>query len=361
MRILIVGGGTGGHIYPAIAIAEEIIKRKYSLLAIGRADGMDKNIYEKYNINFKSIDAVHLPRKSLWQIVLFPFKLVKSIFQSIKHILVFNPDVAIATGGYVSVPVLTAAILCKTPYVIQEQNTIPGRANRLFSKWSKKTFITFEESANKLNNTIHSGLPIRKTVIEARPNFEKLGFARDTFNILFFGGSQGALNLCQCALCALEKLQSAQFKWNALIQTGEKNYNSIRSEFNKLNLNNVSILLNIEDIGGAISASDFIVARAGASSIFEIAAHGKPSLLIPYPFAKDNHQLENAKAFEKAGACYVIQQSELTQDLLLDIIIKLKNDERLASQMSKAALSFAKNDSAKIIIDIIENIVNKIE
>jgi UDP-N-acetylglucosamine--N-acetylmuramyl-(pentapeptide) pyrophosphoryl-undecaprenol N-acetylglucosamine transferase len=307
-KVLIVCGGTGGHIYPALAIADALkLQGVGPIFFAGRKGSMEDKLITP-NWKFESISAVPLTRGSILQNLTLPFKLAKSLLQARKVVARVKPTFVVATGGYVSLPIILAAGLAKIPVYLQEQNAVAGIANRIGAKFATKIFVTSEDAAKAFpqGKTSIQGNPVR-----ALPSHGSLPvpaeFEGYAHKVLVLGGSQGAQGINQKIEATLAHI--AMRKDIALVwQAGVKNVDAIekRSPLPP----NVSLAGFLNPVYGYIDAADLIISRAGASTLAELLAFGKPSILFPFPFATANHQEHNARVLERAGACLVELDSD---------------------------------------------------
>lgn len=361
MKIILSGGGTGGHIYPALAIAREIRNRvpAAQILYVGSKEGMENNIVPREGLDFKSVDISGIDRSSMLKASKSLVKFPRSFFQAWDIIKEFKPDVVVGTGGYVSFPVVLAATFfaCKT--IIHEQNAVPGLANRNLAKRVDYTLLTFEEAKTYLDakRIILTGLPVRKEILEvnreqARRNLE---LQEGRFTLIAFGGSRGARSINKAILEFLDisKNEDMQLIWIS----GNLDYNDIEKELNELKLSKwksrlkmLPFMYNIEE---ALAISDLAVCRAGASTLSELAILGLPAILIPYPYAADNHQEKNARALMGKNAVDMVIDEFLDGDTLYKKIQNLKGEQGRLREMSINLQKEARPNALNDIVDII--------
>ena len=345
-------GGTGGHVFPAVAIAESLKKFGVEQISFaGRKDSMESRLV-KPRFEFDEISAVPLHRGSFMQNLSLPYKLFKAV-QSAKDVIKKRkPDVVVATGGYVSLPVVMAAGRMGIPVYIQEQNAVAGVANKVGSRYAKKIFVTSAEAQKFFPNTETQvfGNPVRELPkIETLPRPKE--FREGTKSVLIVGGSQGARGInvkMEESLSAIAARTDISVVW----QAGAKNVENIRERVSHIP-ENVTLTAFLDNIYAYIGHADLIVSRAGASTLAEILAFGKPSILFPFPFATANHQEFNARVVEKAGAALVELDSD-PNDLWNKVQTLLSNEEKL-NKMAQAAKSIGMPDAAdqiaKTILD----------
>ncbi len=367
LRVLFTGGGTGGHLFPAIALIEEL-KSKFKnigsveILFIGTKRGLESKILANSDYRFRTIWIRGFQRGlSIHDILtnlLFPLKLIVSFFQSLIILKSFKPQIAIGTGGYTSGPPIYVASLMKIPFFIHEQNVFPGVTTRLLAKHAEKIYVSFENTKNYIDNTICYGIPIRlslKTTDKTQAlQFFDLNPGLTT--VFIFGGSQGSHAINYYWIEHLEsflKRRDCQFIW----QTGQRDYENIKTLFGDNPLTHITPF--IHEMGIAYSAADIVISRSGALTLAELSLYKKPSILIPLPTAAGNHQEINARILEKEGAAIVILQKELQSDLLENTLTSLINNNKQLLEMSEKVSALANPDSAKLIINEIMKFVEK--
>lgn len=348
-KFLFACGGTGGHVFPAVAIAESLKKAGIENISFaGRKDSMESRLVKPY-FEFDEISAVPLHRGSFMQNLGLPYKLLKAV-QSAKVVLKKRkPDVIVATGGYVSLPVVIAAGRAKIPVYIQEQNAVAGVANKIGSHYAKKIFVTSKDAQKFFpsTETMVFGNPVREL-----PKIENLPRPKEYRDgiktLLIVGGSQGARGInvkMEEALSQIAERKDISVVW----QVGAKNFDEICARIQIPE--NVSVKAFLDNIYAYMGHADLIVSRAGASTLAEILAFGKPSILFPFPFATANHQEFNARVVEKAGAALVELDND-PNDLWNKVQSLLSNAEKL-NQMASAAKSIGMPDAADQIAKVI--------
>lgn len=364
VRIIITGGGTGGHIYPALAIAEGLRKEipGVDILYIGTKNGLEADLVPKTGFAFKTIDVEGLHRPFSHRTVLSVLKAMKGSLDGRKIISYFKPDVVIGTGGYVCGPVVFSAASFGIPTLIHEQNAFPGLTNRILSRFVGHICVTFEDSIKyfpKKKNISITGLPVREDIIsrEAKMGLKNLGLANHKLTVVITGGSRGARSLNYGMSAVYQRFlndQSIQFYHI----TGQRGYQESLSFYqeNKLDIaksDQIRIVPYLYQMEDALAAADIIIGRAGASFLAEIMVKGIPSILVPYPYAAANHQVYNARAMEKRGAAKVILDHELEEGKLLPVLEEIKNDVVLRSQMGAKTKEMGKVNALEDIIKIV--------
>jgi UDP-N-acetylglucosamine--N-acetylmuramyl-(pentapeptide) pyrophosphoryl-undecaprenol N-acetylglucosamine transferase len=352
MKVIIAAGGTGGHIYPGIAVAKEIVRRnaESKVLFVGTARGLETKIVPANGFELSLINSAGLKNVGFLGQLKGLFILPKSFLEARRIIKFFQPNVVVGAGGYVSGPVLLMASLMRVPTLVMESNALPGFTNRRLASFVTKAALTFEAALPYFGEKgIVTGNPVRREFFEiaAKPRGQKT-------NLLIFGGSQGARGINNAmadalALLPLERLQITH-------QTGESDFEAIKERYNRAGCSDADIRPYISDMVAAFAESDLIVCRAGATSCAEIAAAGKAAIMIPLPTAADDHQRKNAEALMAAGAARMILQKDLTGESLAKEIIALVNSPEQISAMEKAAKGLAKADAAEVTVDLIEKL-----
>lgn len=359
MKIIMTCGGTGGHIYPAIAIADKI-KRKNpgtEFLFIGTKAGMENTIVPGAGYDLECIDASGFNRKNLLKNLKTLGDLVNGSRQTREILNRFRPDFVIGTGGYVTGPVIREACRKGIPAYIHEQNVVPGIANKMLERYTRKVFISFPQSASHFKDPsklILSGNPIRKEfILSGIDNCrEKLGLAPADFAVLVVGGSLGAQVLNSEVLDMTEALRDQNIK--VFFITGKRYYDQVEADLNKIdNTDFITLIPYAQNMPQLLTAADLVISRAGAIALSEITACGKPSILIPSPNVTNNHQYYNAKALADAGAAVMLEEKELIphQSVLANCLIKLKNNKAKLNAMSDASQKAGRPDAVNIIYD----------
>jgi len=354
-RLLVTGGGTGGHITPALALAEAFLAAGPGrrVLYLGSRSGREVRAAAAAGIDFAGIPARGFRGKSIAGRFLFLTTLLRGFLAAHRALGRFRPDAVLATGSYVSLPVILAAKLRGTPVFLQEQNSLPGSVNRLAARWARAVFIAFPEArrffgdarqVEELGNPLRSGF---------RAEAAHGGGERPS--ILITGGSQGARTLCLAATGALPLL-AERHEFSAVVQTGEAEYQSTREALSKLSPR-VEVHGFIEDMAGRMAGADLVIARAGAMTLAEITALGRPSILVPFPHATDDHQTANARSLASAGAAILIPDIEMDGPRLLRELESLLGDPRRLARMGEASAVLGRPEAAARIIEAVENVL----
>ncbi len=348
-RFLFAAGGTGGHLYPAVAVADEIkkLKPESEILFIGTKDKIEGRVVPKLGYRFKTIWIKGFARNFSWSNLLFPLKLFVSLIQSVFISMNFKPKVAIGTGGYVAGPAIWGASVMGAKIILMESNSYPGITTRLLERYADEVHLSFESSKKYLrrqNILKVTGNPVRVDLGTTDKTEAKKYFGLDEHKntILVLGGSLGASSINEAIVKALNTLikNNLQLIW----QTGKNYY----EQYKYLNFAPVKIFDFIDDMNKAYSACDLLVARAGATTIAELTVLGLPAILIPSPNVAENHQYHNAKSLADDNAAVLIKDDELDSELQ-KTILKLINDSNQLSLLSANAKKLAKPDAAKEI------------
>lgn len=348
MRVLIAGGGSGGHIFPAISIAEEIMRRdpKHRVLFVGTEKGLERKTLLQKGYDLELIDSGGIVGKGTVGGLKGVVSAFRGLFSSMRIINRFKPHVVVGVGGYASGPVVFAALLLLIPTAICEQNSIPGITNRFLGRFVKRVFASFEESVRFFpgKKTMVVGNPVRKEILSGSYSSHK---RRAGITVLVFGGSQGAhrLNLSVPKAFGILGRQDVYL----IHQTGEKDVEDVRKTYEWYGIS-AEVLPFIEDMARVYGQADLVIGRAGAGTIAEVTALGKPSLLVPYPFSAYNHQLENARIMERAGAAVVVEDRDAVPETLSRILSDLLKEDVLR-EMGYRAKKLGKPDAAKRIVD----------
>lgn len=362
MKYIFAGGGTGGHIFPAIAIADEICKTdsKAEILFIGAKGRIEEKIVPSNNYRLETIELSGLDRSNALKNLKLPIKLIRSFRKCLRILKDFRPDVVIGTGGFVCGPVIYAAGLLKIPTLIQEGNSYAGKTIKFLSERSDKVVINFKETEKYLkrkDNIIKISHPIRSSLKKADRNkaVEMFDLSISNKTIFVFGGSQGARGINS----AIEKiaLKLAGANINIIWQTGKTEYDGLRSRFRNQE-KNIRIFEFIDNIDIAYSAADLVICRAGITSIMELASMEKACILIPLPSSAENHQEMNAKSLEEKKAAVMIRENE-TDNKLYKEIMNIIYDEKRSGELSESIKQFADPDSAKKIAEEAIKLIKK--
>jgi UDP-N-acetylglucosamine--N-acetylmuramyl-(pentapeptide) pyrophosphoryl-undecaprenol N-acetylglucosamine transferase len=351
MRVVIAGGGTGGHLFPGIAIAEEFLKRddKTKIIFIGTKKGIESRLLDKFGYELREIDIEGVKGRGGKALIKGAYQIPKSICQSRRILKQFGPDIVFGVGGYASGPAVLAAHFMNITTAIAEQNAIPGITNKILSNFADKIFVTYAQTQKCFPQTkvILSGNPVRASFVAGRGKTKE---KKDCRQLLVFGGSQGAEAINKGVIDMLPQLQNMKNKIRILHQTGAKQAEEVKKAYEKFGIQ-AQVTAFIVDMASAYANADLIVCRAGATSLAEITAAGKAAILIPYPWAANDHQFKNAEAMAAEGAAAVIPEKELIGSNLFNVIENLLLDEKKIHQMEENSLRLGRIDAAAAIVD----------
>jgi UDP-N-acetylglucosamine--N-acetylmuramyl-(pentapeptide) pyrophosphoryl-undecaprenol N-acetylglucosamine transferase len=343
MRAILAGGGTGGHVIPALAIANEL-QHSYDCecLFIGTARGIENRLVPAAGFPLQLVRVGALKNVSLVTRAKTAFDLPRALWDASRMLNEFAPNVVIGVGGYASGPAMLAAVVKYVPTLAFEPNVVPGFANRIVAKFVSGAAVHFEETAKYFRHAEVTGVPVRQAFFEIPPK------RSGTPTVLIFGGSQGAHAINEAMIRCLPVLQKEAPGIHIIHQTGERDYNDALAGYKSLG-ESAEVFKFIEDMPSAFARADLVVCRSGASTVAEIAAAGKPAVFVPFPRAADDHQRVNAEALAKHGAAVVVEESKLEGVWLAETIAALLGDPPRLEQMSEAARALAHPNAASDI------------
>ncbi len=357
MKVIIAGGGTGGHVFPAISIAEEILERnnRSEVLFVGTEQGIEKRILPEKGYRVEFINSRGIVGKSFYEKLKAMMSIIGAMLNSFKILRNFKPDAVIGVGGYASGPTLLCASISSIPTAVCEQNSVPGLANRILSRFVGRIFITFEESKEHLpaEKAVLTGNPIRRDLLLGA--MEKKTRQKTENNIFVLGGSQGAQKLDVVVPLAIGELNA---KVKVTHQTGQAQAESVRETYQKLGIA-AEVFGFTDDISQIYERTDLVICRAGSGTLAEITAFGIPSILIPLASSTHDHQLKNAKILESGEAAVVVEEKELSIKVLrtaMEKVLEQRTLERMATNSKKLARPRATRD----IVNEIERIIGQV-
>ena len=363
-KVVLSGGGTGGHIYPAIAVGRELLTNDNveKIYYVGNPKNLEKTIIAKEEFEFLPVKVSGMPRTKNILLLKWFIQLGFAVLKCLQYFIKIKPDCVLGTGGYVSGPALIAAKIMNIPFMLHDSDAVPGIVTRKMAPFAKVINTSFEDAKKYLNsrNIQLNGNPLRKDFnkLNKKESLEKLGLNPDKITILAMGGSQGAKSInkafSKCALDLIEKLDI-----QIIHQTGLKNYEAYMDEIDADLRNSSGYLVKpyLDDMGLYLSAVDLVVARAGSLSLSEFNLCGLPSVLIPYPHAAHNHQYHNAKALEDLGAAICLEDNLCDGDNLYEIISTLVNDKARLESMKLANIKLSKPLATEKIAELLLSIV----
>ncbi len=355
-RIMVAGGGTGGHLFPGLAVIEELRRRIPTLEVrfVGTARGIEARILPQRGESLDLLDVTPLKGQGLGARFAGLTRIPGAMMHASSLIRSFQPDLVLGVGGYASGPVLLAASLARRPTALLEQNAYVGMTNRILARFVDRAYITFDSTADVFGHDKSrlTGNPVRREFVEhaRRALADPEGFESRARTILVLGGSQGARKLNEDVPRALARAGLADRGLRVMHQTGESMREQVERTYEDLGID-AEVITFIDEIAKAYSIAALVVARAGATTLAELCAIGRPSILVPFPFAADDHQAKNARALEEQGASVCIRESELEVEALGTLVAQLLDDPARRQAMSLAARRHGRPDAAATIVD----------
>ena len=356
MRVIIAGGGTGGHVIPALAVAAELRRRSQQrrsqedeVLMVGTSRGLEARLAPQNGLRLETIAVGALKRVGAWQAGATLLRLPYSFWQAGRILDAFQPHVVYGVGGYASGPVLLMAAMKNIPVVVHEPNAAPGFANRAIAPFVSRALVAFPEAQRffPAGRVEVVGVPVRPEFFAAPRKAH-----RPPLTIFISGGSQGSRKINQAVIESLPLFASSGEPFCFIHQTGEKDYELVRAAFAQHGLEGrAEVIPFIEDMPGAFARADLLVCRAGAATLAEVTAAGKAAILVPFPFAADDHQLKNARSLEQAGAARFLLDAELNGRRLFDAVHEVL--PRL-EEMEENSRALAQPRAAEKIVDVLE-------
>lgn len=364
MRLMVSGGGTGGHIYPALALIKALKKRdpNAEVLYVGSERGLESSIVPAKGIAFKATRIQGFKRSLSLENFKTVYLFLKSVHSAKKMIREFKPDVVVGTGGYVSGAVVFAASRLHVPTMIHEQNSVVGITNKFLSRYVNKIAYVFDAAVDQLpaNKMVKTGNPRAQEAAEVVSHFSwsEYGLQDDVPTLLIFGGSQGALKINAATVAALPQFNQRQYQ--VVFVTGQKRYDGVMDQLKGVTVApNVVVKPYIPNMPEVLPKVAAIVGRAGATSLAEITADGIPSILIPSPYVTADHQTKNAQSLASVGAAEIIKEADLTGDTLVAKADQLMNDGHLRHDMAVASKHLGVPDAADRVLDVVMSLKRK--
>ena len=360
MKIVIAMGGTGGHIYPGMVLADQLIEKGNEVIIISRQGGIGQNILKEKKYNVINITGQGLKRKLSFALIVFLLKLKIGFLQSIALMIKLKPDVVIGMGGYLTPPVVLAAKVCGIPCIVHEQNVLPGLSVRLLSGIADKVAVSFEETKAylKTKNVVVTGNFVRQSIYECsrEEGMKQLELSGSLITVLVFGGSQGASTINYSMVEALKYLTPVRGGLQIIHITGLGQFSKIQEEYRKYDYN-YKIFPYLHTMEYAYACADLVISRSGATTVSEIIARKLPSILIPYPHATANHQLLNAKVISDKGGGEILKDEELNGEILADKIIKILKDKKELQTMKTNMEKIFPSQDISLFTSIVYNLV----
>lgn len=359
MVIVLSGGGTAGHINPALAVAEVLESREHTVLFAGTPQGVEARLVREAGIPFTAFEAAGFDRSRPASIVSAVAKILKSTRDAKRWFADVRPDVVVGFGGYVSIPVGRAAEIMNIPVVVHEQNSVMGMANKYLGKRAKAVALTYEVAGSALDDmskVVVTGNPVRSSVLAAKREDGRamLGIPGDALMLLVFGGSLGARHI-NTAVCALKQRLLAVDDLFIVQVTGPKELEAVEADLALTDEEKRRWkLFGYQDrMGETLAACDMVVSRAGATSLAEISALHIPAMLVPFPFATEDHQTTNAKAYVQSGAAYMMPDDQVEGDRFAELLFSMVGDAAVRDRMREASKAFKTKDAASRLADVV--------
>lgn len=354
LKVVIAGGGTGGHLFPGIALAEELVTRhpENDVLFVGTARGLESTVVPRVGFRLELIQVAGLKGRGVGGLFRGLFQVPRAILQSMRILREYRPQVVVGVGGYASGPVVLAAWLLRIPTAVQEQNALPGFTNKVLGRLAKRCFVAFEEALRFFpeKRTYNVGNPIRRQLLE---NFLRpVAAGKERFRLLVFGGSQGAHAINVATIAALGALGEWRDRIEVVHQTGARDLEETRRGYEAAGVK-AEVVPFIENMSEAYAVADLVVCRSGATTLAELTVCKKPAILIPFPYAADNHQEVNARALVDKGAAVMIREPELSGERLATEIRGLLEEPERRRAMERAAGLLGRPQAAKEIADVL--------
>lgn len=360
----ITGGGTGGHIYPAVAVADALQAGGNTVYYVGNPDNLEFDIIKQKDYEFLPVNIHGMPRKMGLPLIQWSFQLSAAVLKSIGYLKKYKPDAVFGTGGYVSAPILIACIILKIPYMMHDCDAQPGLVTRKLAPKASAVSLAFECAKDFVNNKncYINGNPIRtkfRALLKSEAR-KSLGFSNYKITVCIMGGSQGARTINDAAVEILQTLTN-KYDVQVIFQTGKKNFERVVEQLLKIypeyeSDKNLIIAPYFDDMVTVLKASDIAVSRAGSLSLSEIEASGAASILIPYPYAAADHQRKNAQYMLEEGASLYIEDHDTNEKTLLENLTLLITDKSKLAKLQGAAMKLAKYDGVDKIVEQLENI-----
>jgi len=361
-KIVIAAGGTGGHLFPGLAVGEVLVREGWEVLVLTSEKAIDRVATEgRHEFRIERLPATGMPRLFSVGMILFCFRLLMALWSCVSLYRRFRPEVVLAMGGFTSTAPVMAAWLCRIPAVVHESNVVPGKANRLNARFCARVLVGFEEARERFGVVVRGkldvvGTPVRGTLskaVERERACGVFGLNPALSVVLVMGGSQGAQGLNRAVAAALSRIGHGERRVQFLHLTGPDDEVLMRSLYATEGVA-AKVIPFCREMEAAYGACDVVVMRSGAASLTELAWFGLPSLLIPLPSAADDHQTANARVFERAGAAVLLPQAELEDGVkLAKALDRVLSEEKVRDQMAKRAAALAVRDSAERVAAVV--------
>ena len=364
MRVVMSGGGTAGHVYPALTVAGHLAAEHDDVSFVGTPDGLEARLVPEAGVAFMGLPAAGFDRARPWTLLTSSLRIAASTIRAWKWLDTERPDAVLGFGGYVSIPVGLAAVMRGVPLILHEQNSVPGLANRVLSRWADAVGVTYEESVSLMahpDRVVATGNPVRPAVMGSSRHAgrEKLALPAEATVLLVFGGSRGARHL-NSALVGLSQRLLLIPELQVIHVAGKAEVETVRAALESAGGDGGGrwrVLDYLDDMGSALAASDLVVARAGATSIAEIIALGLPAVLVPYPYATDDHQTKNAATMVLHGAAELVADADLDGERFGDALMELLGDPTRRASMSAASRALGRPDAAERVAALVHQAI----
>ncbi len=362
MKVIIAGGGTGGHLFPGLAIAEEFKRRDENneVVFVGTEHGIEARIIPREGYPIKFVRSEGIVGKSLLKMIKAVAEIVLTALDARRILKDLTPDIVIGVGGYSSGAIVLIAGLRSIPTMVHEQNSVPGLTNKLLGKIATRVCVTYHESITyfPMGKTFLTGNPIRGKILKGDRDAacRLFSLAEDTFTVFIFGGSSGARSINRAMVDALNHLTDLRDNIQFLHQTGDRDFENIREAYRKAGMKG-TVAPFIYQMAEAYAVADVVVSRAGATTLAEITALGKPAILVPYPYAAGRHQEFNAVKLREIGAAFMVPDDEIRGETLANNIRELYENEALRAEMRRSSQGLGRPDACGRIVDIAMSIV----
>jgi UDP-N-acetylglucosamine--N-acetylmuramyl-(pentapeptide) pyrophosphoryl-undecaprenol N-acetylglucosamine transferase len=364
MRVMIAGGGTGGHLFPGLAVAEEFKSRDTSteVIFVGTEHGIEARVVPREGYTIKFLRAEGLVGVSAAKKVRATIKMCFSVIDSYRIIKTVRPDIVIGVGGYASGAVMLLAFLMSVPTMILEQNSMPGLTNKILGKFVNTVCLTYQESSSFFPRakTFLTGNPVRARILKGSTEAGHKLFSLEPglFTVFAFGGSSGARSINTAMVDALNHLHDLKDKIQFLHQTGPKDFEKVREAYRKTGFKG-TVAPFIYQMGEAYAVAGIVISRAGATTLAELTALGKPAILIPYPYAAGNHQELNARKLYEIGAAKMLLEPEMKGEALANAIRELYTDETARAEMQRNSRSVGRPDACAKVVDVAMSLIKQ--
>lgn len=355
MRLLIAGGGTGGHLFPGIAIAQELRARDphSAILFVGTERGIEVRAVPKAGFDLALLPIRGVRRKGVLALITGVLRIPIAVLQAIQLVRRFKPDVAVSVGGYAAGPAVLAAWLLRVPCVVMEQNAVPGVTNRVLSTLARAIIAGLPTDVLPAHKTRVLGNPVRAALLGVH---DKPYAPAARKRLLVFGGSQGAKALNDVMIAVMQQYAGRDLGWSVVHQTGPNDLERVQQAYAALgNPAHVTVMPFIDDMAKAYADADLVLCRSGAMTIAELTACGRPAILVPYPHAVDDHQTANARTMVRGGGAILVPQHELTPARVFELLDAYRNDDARLIAMARASLALGKPTSASDSVDMLQS------